>query len=52
MIEGAWEWFTSRDPIFAFLVALPFIVAIAAFLGEFFRNKLRRNNRQQHAKAE
>jgi len=49
-MDEIWEWLQSLDPIFAFLVALPFLVAAVAFLGEFFRTQSRRNgHQQQHA---
>jgi hypothetical protein len=52
-MEEFWEWLQSLDPIFTFLVALPFLVVAVAFLGEFFRKQLRRNrHQQQHATKE
>jgi hypothetical protein len=50
-MDELWEWLHSLDPIFAFLVALPFLVVAAAFLGEFFREHLRRNRQQKQRSA-
>lgn len=46
-MDELWEWLHSLDPIFTFLVALPFAVVAAAFLGELFRKHLRRNRNQK-----
>jgi len=49
-MDEIWGWLQSLDPIFAFLVVLPFLVVAAAFLGDFIRRQLHRNrHRQQHA---
>jgi len=39
-------WLQSLDRPFAFLVALPFLVVAAAWLGEFIRKQMRRNRHQ------
>ncbi|HEV8553810.1 MAG TPA: hypothetical protein VGR65_10580 [Casimicrobiaceae bacterium] len=39
-------WWQSLDRPFAFLVALPFLVAAAAWLGEIIRKQMRRNRHQ------
>jgi len=35
------EWWAELDPVFAFLLMLPFIVAAAAFTGDAVRRRLR-----------
>lgn len=42
-MDGMLKWLQIIDPTFAFLVALPFLVVAAAWLGEIVRNKLRRH---------
>ncbi len=42
-MDEIWKWLQTIDPTFAFLLALPFLVVAAAWMGEIFRNKLSRN---------
>lgn len=43
------QWFASLEPGFAFLLALPFLVALAGFFGEYL--KRRRENSMNASKA-
>jgi hypothetical protein len=38
-IEETIQWFISLEPSFAFLLALPFLVGFAGFLGEYLRQR-------------
>lgn len=41
VVHGArelWDWLHAIDAQFAFLLALPLVVAIAAFLGDWVRS--------------
>jgi hypothetical protein len=35
------EWVVNLDPVFAFLLATPFVVALAGFLAEWTRSEKR-----------
>ncbi|OGA44952.1 MAG: hypothetical protein A3F74_16995 [Betaproteobacteria bacterium RIFCSPLOWO2_12_FULL_62_58] len=35
------DWFSGLDPVFTFLLALPFVVAIAGLLAEYWRHSRR-----------
>ena len=39
-----WGWLHTLEPSFAFLLALPFLVAIAAFCGEWVRQSFMKNS--------
>ena len=39
-----WDWLHTLDAPFAFLLAMPFLVAAAALLGEWVRRHGRRKN--------
>jgi hypothetical protein len=39
------EWFRSLPPDFAFLLALPFMVAVTALVGDWVRQLLGRRNK-------
>jgi hypothetical protein len=43
-----WDWLVSLDPVFRFLLALPFVVVIAAFVGEYLRRLKRRPRAERH----
>lgn len=46
------EWWAELDPVFVFLLVLPFVVAAAAFVGDAVRRTLReRASRKQAAPA-
>lgn len=47
MIEELGTWFDSLSAEFAFLLALPFIVAAAAFAGDWVRRRRSRRDRPQ-----
>lgn len=39
-----WDWLHTLDASFAFLLALPFMVAAAAFLGDWVRRRCGRSS--------
>ncbi len=43
MLSEAIAWLWSIDPEFAFLLALPFVVALAAFIGHGLFQRAERN---------
>jgi hypothetical protein len=45
-MDGIWKWLQSLDPNFALLVALPFLIFAASWLGEIIRKKLRNYKHQ------
>ena len=38
-MAGTWAWLTSLPPDFAFLLSLPFLVVLTAFLAELGRGR-------------
>lgn len=38
-MDEIWKWLQSLDPNFALLLALPFLVFLAAWLSEIIHNK-------------
>jgi hypothetical protein len=36
-VRRLWDWLVSLDPTFQFLLALPLIVAVSAFVGDYVR---------------
>ncbi len=45
-MDEFWAWLQSLDRPFAFLVVLPFFVIAVAWVGDLFRQRLRRNRHQ------
>ena len=43
------QWINSLDASFAFLLALPFLVALAGLLAEFVRQRRARSSRDKHS---
>jgi hypothetical protein len=41
-MDALYDWLAALDPEFAFLLALPFLVAAAAFIGDAIRAVARR----------
>lgn len=48
-MDALYDWLATLDPVFAFLVALPFAVAAAAFAGVAVRDALRARTPAQRA---
>jgi hypothetical protein len=42
MLKDLWDWLASLPPDFAFLLALPIVVAIAGLASEQWRSRARR----------
>jgi hypothetical protein len=38
LVQEVWDWLYALDPASAFLLALPFMFALAAFLGDWIRD--------------
>lgn len=41
-VSGTWAWLVGLPPDFAFLLSLPFLVALTAFLAELGRERRRK----------
>jgi hypothetical protein len=41
MFAELMDWLVNLDPVFAFLLATPFVVALAGFLAEWMRSEKR-----------
>lgn len=48
MITEMIDWLRALDPAFAFLLALPFMVAVAGIAGEIVRGSLSRRKARLH----